>query len=82
MSAADYIEGFYIRYHEYNNDSSNGSIPVYQVLKINNSATSTYILNELKTNTFYEVFLAPFYKSIDGQPSNFKLVSTLEDGRY
>lgn len=77
----NFVEGFYIRYREVShNDSSNGSIPVYDFVKISNSGATSYTLNDLKKYVTYELFLAPFYKSIDGQPSNFKIISTLEDG--
>lgn len=30
----------------------------------------------------YEFFVAPFYRSVEGQPSNSKIVQTFEDGKW
>lgn len=30
----------------------------------------------------YEFFISPFYRSVEGQPSNSKIVQTLEDGEW
>ncbi|XP_052128533.1 roundabout homolog 2-like isoform X2 [Frankliniella occidentalis] len=81
VGSANFIEGFYVRYRELpqTNDSFSDNIPEYDVVKIDNSGATSYTLNDFKKFTTYEIFLAPFYKSIDGQPSNFKVVSTLED---
>jgi hypothetical protein len=31
--------------------------------------------------TRYEFFLVPFYKTVDGRPSNSRMARTLEDGK-
>lgn len=44
-----------------------------------NAGATSYVLTNLKKYTRYEFFLVPFYKIIEGRPSNVKLVTTLED---
>ncbi|KAH9522455.1 Roundabout 1, partial [Dermatophagoides farinae] len=87
----DYIEGFYIRYRkidpnqEYNNNHNGGgdlrenySENKYQMHTVYNGGATTYIINNLPKYTAFEFFLVPFYKSIDGRPSNSRIVRTLE----
>lgn len=45
-----------------------------------NAGATTYVVSNLKKYTKYEFFLVPFYKSVEGQPSNSQSVQTLEDG--
>lgn len=44
--------------------------------------TQTHIVGNLKKHTKYEFFIAPFYRSVEGQPSNSKIVQTFEDGKW
>jgi len=67
------VEGLYIRYRE---DSEK---PEYQMVTVLNAGATSYVLTNLKKYTRYEFFLVPFYKIIEGRPSNVKLVTTLED---
>lgn len=67
------MEGLYIRYRE---DSEK---PEYQMVTVLNAGATSYVLTNLKKYTRYEFFLVPFYKIIEGRPSNVKLVTTLED---
>ncbi|XP_037046753.1 roundabout homolog 2 [Bradysia coprophila] len=69
-----YIEGLYVRFR----DLSGGS-QKYNILTIMNPLTKHYAVANLKKFTKYEFFLAPFYRSVEGQPSNTKLVQTFED---
>lgn len=39
-----------------------------------------YVAN-LRKFTKYDFFLVPFYKSVDGQPSNSMAIQTLHDGK-
>ncbi|EZA60020.1 Roundabout-like protein [Ooceraea biroi] len=73
LGAADLVEGLYIRYRE---DSEK---PEYQMVTVLNAGATSYVLTNLKKYTRYEFFLVPFYKIIEGRPSNVKLVTTLED---
>ena len=47
-----------------------------------NAGSSSYVLSDLKKFTKYEFFLVPFYKSVEGPPSNSKIAQTLEDGKF
>ncbi|XP_044018248.1 roundabout homolog 1-like isoform X1 [Aphidius gifuensis] len=73
LGAADLVEGLYIRYREISNK------PEYQMVTVMNAGATSYILTNLKKYTLYEFFLVPFYKTIEGRPSNVKLATTLED---
>ena len=44
-----------------------------------NAGATSYVLTNMKKYTRYEFFLVPFYKTIEGRPSNIKLTTTLED---
>lgn len=43
--------------------------------------TTAYTVTSLQAFTTYEFFIAPFFKSIEGQPSSSKIVKTLEDSK-
>ncbi|XP_046420338.1 roundabout homolog 2-like [Neodiprion virginianus] len=73
LGAADLVEGLYIRYREVSNK------PEYQMVTVLNAGATSYVLVNLKKYTQYEFFLVPFYKTIEGRPSNVKLATTLED---
>ena len=45
-----------------------------------NPMSELHDVGNLKKFTKYEFFIAPFYRSVEGQPSNSKIVQTLEDG--
>ncbi|XP_077483590.1 roundabout homolog 2-like isoform X2 [Amblyomma americanum] len=70
----DYVEGFYIRFR----DMSGGS-QKYNMVTVLNGGALSYVLNDLKKFTKYEFFLVPFYRSVEGPPSNSRSVQTLED---
>ncbi|XP_029850967.2 roundabout homolog 1 isoform X1 [Ixodes scapularis] len=70
----DYVEGFYIRFR----DVSEG-LQSYNMVTVLNGGASSYILNDLRPYAKYEFFLVPFYKSVEGPPSNSRSVQTLED---
>ena len=71
----EYIEGFYIRYRDMTSDETNLK---YNMVTIMNMG-STHVLADLNKFTKYEIFMVPFYKSVDGRPSNTRTVETLED---
>lgn len=61
----------------------NNSLSATNVLTIPNEAKITgFVVSGLQSFTKYGFFLIPFYKNIDGRPSNLKIVQTLEDGTY
>jgi hypothetical protein len=71
-----YVEGFYIYSIKVN---SNG---VYKMLTaIHGGGASACTITQLERNTVYDFFLIPFYKSIEGKPSNLIQTATLEDGK-
>ncbi|XP_069684562.1 roundabout homolog 2 isoform X2 [Periplaneta americana] len=69
-----YVEGFYIRFR----DVSGGS-QQYNMVTVLNAVSTSYTVANLRKFTKYEFFLVPFFKSIEGQPSNSKNVQTAED---
>ncbi|XP_011310480.1 roundabout homolog 2-like [Fopius arisanus] len=73
LGAGDLVEGLYIRYREISDK------PEYQMVTVMNAGATSYVLTNLKKYTMYEFFLVPFYKTIEGRPSNVKLSTTLED---
>lgn len=71
-----YVEGFYI-YSK--NVNSNGTYKTLTVL--HGGGASACTINGLDKYTEYEFFLVPFYKTIEGRPSNSRTAKTLEDGK-
>jgi roundabout axon guidance receptor 2 len=73
-----YVEGFYI-YAKNMDDTVNND---YESLTVLASGSSSCRISGLKKFTTYEFFIVPFYKSIEGKPSNSRISKTLEDGEY
>lgn len=71
----DFVEGFYIRFKDMA-DSSNK----YNMVTAWGSRVTRYVLTDLKKFTKYELFIVPFYRTVEGPPSNTRATSTLEDG--
>uniref|UniRef100_A0A182V3E7 Roundabout n=1 Tax=Anopheles merus TaxID=30066 RepID=A0A182V3E7_ANOME len=69
-----YVEGFYIYSRKVN---SNGTYRTLTVL--HGGGASACTINGLEKFTEYEFFLVPFYKTIQGRPSNSRSTCTLED---
>ena len=76
LVAETYVEGFYIRFR----DVSGGS-QQYNMVTVMNAGSTSYTVANLRKFTKYEFFLVPFFKSVEGQPSNSKNVQTTEDGK-
>ncbi|RZC39870.1 roundabout -like 2 [Asbolus verrucosus] len=74
LSTPDYVEGLYIRFRELSGGSHN-----YNILTVLDVQSRTYTVTNLKKYTKYEFFISPFYKSVEGQPSNSRIAQTLED---
>lgn len=70
------MQGLYIRFR----DLSGGS-QKYNIMTVMSPTSQTHIVGNLKKHTKYEFFIAPFYRSVEGQPSNSKIVQTFEDGK-
>lgn len=69
------MQGLYIRFR----DLSGGS-QKYNIMTVMSPTSQTHIVGNLRKHTKYEFFIAPFYRSVEGQPSNSKIVQTFEDG--
>ncbi|XP_058465055.1 roundabout homolog 2-like isoform X1 [Malaya genurostris] len=73
-STEEYIEGLYVRYRDLGSNSQK-----YSMLTIANNAAETQVITGLGKFTRYEFFLTPYFKNVEGQPSNSKVVQTLDD---
>ena len=69
----EFLEGFYIRFREIS-DLHN-----YSIVTILDVDKKSFTLSHLRKFTNYEIFITPFYKSIEGQPSNSRVCRTDSD---
>lgn len=69
-------QGLYIRFRDLS-----GSSQKFNIMTVMSPAVESHVVSNLKKFTKYEFFIAPFYRSVEGQPSNTKNVQTLEDGK-
>lgn len=77
---AQYVEGLYIYYISL--DGAPDLPRSYSMLTVlHTGGTSGFTVNNLSKWSRYEFFLVPFFKTVEGQPSNSKIVRTLEDGK-
>ncbi|KAL5281899.1 ROBO1.2 family protein [Megaselia abdita] len=73
-----YVEGFYI-YARLLNEADDTYGNHYKMLTIlNGGGASTSTFSGLSQYSNYEFFIVPFYKSVEGKPSNSKTARTLE----
>lgn len=72
------MEGFYIYARQL--DSATESYKMLTVL--NGGGASTCTVTALMKYTLYEFFIVPFYKTVEGKPSNSRISRTMEDGEY
>lgn len=75
------VEGLYM-YSRCLNHSSLSATATNVLIIPNVHKVTGFIVSGLQAFTKYAFFLIPFYKNIDGRPSNLKIVQTLEDGEY
>ncbi|KAG8293157.1 Roundabout 1 [Homalodisca vitripennis] len=68
------MEGLHIRYR----DLTSG-VEVFKLATLFNMDATSHTLTKLHKYARYQLFLVPFYKTVDGQPSNAMEVQTLED---
>lgn len=73
-----YVEGFYIYARQL--DTSTDTYKMLTVL--NGGGASTCTITGLMKYTRYEFFIVPFYKTVEGKPSNSRIARTMEDGMY
>nr|XP_054926797.1 protein sax-3-like isoform X2 [Dermacentor andersoni] len=74
QGSKDYVEGFYVWFQD-----MSGVSQKYNMVTVLNDGALSYVLNDLRKFTKYEFFLVPFYRSVEGPPSNSRSVQTLED---
>ncbi|XP_071052256.1 protein sax-3-like isoform X2 [Onthophagus taurus] len=76
ISDSKYLEGLYIYYVSLDVNPNK-----YNMLTIllDKGSTSGFTVNNLEKWAKYQFFLVPFYKNVEGQPSNSRTVKTLED---
>ena len=73
------MEGFYIYSRPLDGTRSPDSYNMLTVLHA--GGASGFQVTGLSQYTRYEFFLIPFYKTVDGRPSNSKMARTLEGGK-
>ncbi|XP_054286109.1 roundabout homolog 2-like isoform X1 [Macrosteles quadrilineatus] len=74
VTAEDFVEGIYVRFRDIS-----GGENKYNMATVLNAGALHYTVTNLQKYTKYDFFLVPFFKMIEGQPSNSKVVQTLED---
>jgi roundabout axon guidance receptor 2 len=60
----------------------NSGLQKYNTVIVTDPVLETYDVGSLSKFTKYEFFISPFHRSIEGMPSNSKIVQTLEDGEF
>jgi len=80
-SSIKYIDGYYIRYRDYGEGKLAFNI-LTVVAQKHDFETYSHVIQNLKKYGHYEVFVSPFYKSVEGQPSNTRRVWTAQDRKY
>lgn len=86
------MEGFYIYARNIedtsspydNDDDEQQDEPLYKMLTVLNAGSGALScqINGLKKFTMYEFFIVPFYKAVEGKPSNSRVERTYEDGEF
>lgn len=56
-------------------------LPDFKTLTLTENTATSCLIGGLRAYTRYEFFLTPYFQSIEGQPSNSKIVLTQEDGK-
>ncbi|KRT83579.1 Immunoglobulin, partial [Oryctes borbonicus] len=74
-----YLEGLYIYYISLEDQLNLPNSYSMLTVLLDKGSTSGFTVNNLLKWARYEFFLVPFYKSVEGHPSNSRLVRTLED---
>lgn len=86
-----YVEGFYIYARQLESAAASaggggggvvGNMESYKMLTVlNGGGASTCTVTALAKYTLYEFFIVPFYKTVEGKPSNSRVSRTQEDGK-
>ncbi|XP_050537160.1 roundabout homolog 2 isoform X2 [Daktulosphaira vitifoliae] len=76
LNSPEWVEGVYVRFRELS-----GGSQTYNMITVmmNNGEPKSYTLANLRKFTKYDFFLVPFFKTVEGQPSNSMVVQTHED---
>lgn len=61
-------------------DKKQNNTEEFSVVSVKNGGSTSYLLQDLRPNTKYDIFLVPYYKMLQGKPSNARSGKTLEDG--
>ncbi|XP_058122733.1 roundabout homolog 2-like [Anopheles ziemanni] len=73
-----YVEGFYIYSRNLEPDRTENQHS-FKMLTVLNAGASSCSITDLEKYVKYEFFIVPFYKSVEGKPSNSRVARTLED---
>lgn len=77
---AQYVEGLYI--YTVPLDSVPDLPKAYSMLTVlHTGGASGFTVNNLSKFSRYEFFVVPFFKTVEGRPSNSRTLRTLEDGK-
>lgn len=75
-----YVEGLYI--YSILLDKIPDMAKTYNMLTVlHTGGSSGFTVNNLERYSRYEFFLVPFFKSVEGRPSNSRQIRTAEDGK-
>lgn len=77
-----YLEGLYIYYISLEDRLNLPKSYSMLTVLLDKGSTSGFTVNNLLKWSRYEFFLVPFYKTVEGQPSNSRFVRTLQDGKF
>lgn len=70
-------QGLYIRYRDLGSETQK-----YDSVTVMKPDSEMHDVANLNKFSKYEFFISPFYRTVEGQPSNSKIVQTLEDGEF
>ena len=75
----EHVEGFYVRYRKLDTDYLHEAEQIYDMVTIHSASINSYIITNLPRFATLEFFLVPFFRGVDGRPSNTRIVKTYED---
>lgn len=76
---SDFVEGLYIYSRPL--DAARGAETYSMLTVLHEGGVLGFQVTGLAKYSRYEFFLVPFYKTVDGAPSNSRTARTLEDGK-
>ncbi|XP_035715206.1 roundabout homolog 2 isoform X2 [Folsomia candida] len=72
--------GYYIRYREIGEGLAFQGFSILTVVaQKNDFDVYSHVIQHLRKSSSYQVFVSPFYRSVEGQASNTKIVSSADD---